>query len=140
MKQGMQTFFSEAGEAACYALALVNVAEEYLGHEIDADAALLAGIDKGYIHYSWGNPDDNDNFFVGNPAGLLGDLTGRPWTVRKEAANYSPRPREFIIDRWERVKTGAVIGHFRRPQWDSLVNSVTVRCGTIVSLRVCAPA
>ena len=140
MRQGIQTFFSEAGEAACYGFALGNVAEEYLKSEIDPDRALMAGIEEGFIHYSWDNPDDSDNFYVDHPEGFLKYLTGRKWTVRKEGPDYQPKPGEYLIQRYERTQTGQVIGHFRRPNWDSLVNSVTVRCGQIVSTRVCALA
>jgi hypothetical protein len=40
------------------------------------------------------------------------------------------------VDRWERVRTGAVTGHFRLPDWDSLHDSQTVKYGKIVSRRV----
>jgi hypothetical protein len=139
MKAGIQTFFGEAGEAACYALDLINVAEEFLQGEVDPCSALLGGIDRKFIHYSWNDAEDNDNFYVSKPAEFLEYLTGRKWKVVKTIPDYEPKPGEYVIQRWERTKTGAIIGHFRRPNWDSLVSSATVRLGTIVSLRICSP-
>lgn len=138
MRPGIQTFLEEAGEAACYALSIIQ-----LGRPDDHDmtiSLLIGAINNGYIHYSWDNPDDPDNMYVSQPEKMLAWLTGKVWTVRKEAPEYQLKPGELVVQRWERVSTGKVIGHFRLPDWDSLVNSQTVRLGKIVSLRVFAPA
>jgi hypothetical protein len=137
MKPGIQTVLQEAGEAACYALCLGDVAQEHLGCELTACTVLDAAIEGKYVHYDPNNSDDNDNFYVEYPAGLLGALTGEVWDVRKESADYTALPGEYVIERWERVKTGAVIGHFKRPNWNSLVRSATVEFGKLVSLRIC---
>jgi hypothetical protein len=138
MIQGIQTFFEEAGKAACYALSIVNIAEEVLGRQVDACTALLEGVAKGFIRYA---PfEDPDNFFVDRPAEFLEYLTGQKWTVRKEAAGYRPAQGEYVVMRYERQATGMTIGHFRRPGWDSLVTSKCVREGKLVSLRVFAKA
>ena len=143
MKQGIQTFFDEAGDAMCYAIDIVELARRIKGQSED-DANIVAdlerGIAAGHIHYSWDNPDDSDNFFVTDPSAFLSSLTGQKWTVRKEDAAYFPRPGELIVQRWERQVTGQTIGHFRLPDWDSLIDSKTVKLGKIVSLRVFAPA
>ena len=136
MKQGIQTFLAEAGEAACYALDIIRIAELHLGKELDALIELDAGIINGYIYYNQNNSNDNRNFFVENPAAFLQMMTGAEWEVTKQSATYLPRQNEYVVDRWERVKTGTVIGHFRLPDWDSLANSKTVEYGTIVSKRV----
>lgn len=136
MKAGIQTFLDEAGDAACYGIDIVKLAERFLCREIDVITALEAGINYGFIHYDWKNPDDNDNFFVLKPDGFLGFLTGRKWTVHKEAPDYVPLADELVVERWERIRTGSVIGHFKLPDWDSLVRSLTVLYGKIVSLRV----
>jgi hypothetical protein len=136
MKAGIQTFLGEAGEAACYALAILEIAERAAGRKLDLVETLYAGIARGFIRYNEDDPDDNDNFFVADPAALLAMATGTKWTVEKTGAGYVPRPGEYIVDRWERVKTGAVIGHFRLPDWDSLRYSATVRQGKIASRRV----
>jgi hypothetical protein len=137
MEQGIQSILLAAGEEACYTLCLGNVAEEYLHQEMNACDVLGAAIGEKFVHYNPDNPDDNNNFFVDYPAGLLGALTGKVWDVRKESAEYVPVPGDFIIERWERIKTGAVIAHFKRPDWNSLVYSATVEFGHLASVRVC---
>jgi hypothetical protein len=136
MKAGIQTFLGEAGEAACYALDILEIAERERGQKLDTVEALYRGIERGYIHYNEKNPLDNDNFFVKDPAAFLSLLAGGSWTVEKAGPDYVPAKGEYVVDRWERVKTGAVIGHFRLPDWDSLADSVTVKYGKIASKRV----
>jgi hypothetical protein len=136
MKSGIQTLLGEAGEAACYALDILEIAERERGQRIDPVEALCQGIERGYIYYNEKDPNDNDNFFVVWPDLLLSMLAGGRWTVEKTGPDYIPARGEYIVDRWERVKTGAVIGHFRLPDWDSLHDSMTVRYGKIVSKRI----
>jgi hypothetical protein len=136
MRAGIQTLLSEAGEAACYALDILEIAERERGHELNTIDALYMGIEQGYIYYNEADPNDNDNFFVESPAALLGMFTRCRWTVEKVGPDYIPAPGEYVVDRWERVRTGAIIGHFRLPDWDSLHDSQTVRHGKIVSKRV----
>ena len=143
MRSGIQTIFAEAGEAACYALSLGMVAEKWIRgnvdmvYEQDACQVLLIGIGNEDIYYNESNTNDNNNFYVEDPAGLLRSLTSRNWEVFKADADYVPRPGEFAIQRWERVKTGAVLGHFRLRDWDPIKDSTTVRLGSIVSQRIC---
>jgi hypothetical protein len=138
MRSGIQTLLGEAGEAACYALAILEIAERELwgGQKIDVVEALCLGIEMGYIYYNEKDPNDNDNFFVKDPAALLAIFAGGRWTVEKTGPEYIPAKGERVVERWERVKTGAVIGHFRLPDWDSLHESMTVKYGKIVSKRV----
>jgi hypothetical protein len=127
---------AEAGEAACYALDILEIAERVNGGPLDVLASLSRGIDRGFIHYNEKDPNDNDNFFVEDPAAFLSMLTGGRWTVEKAEPGYIPAPGEYVVDRWERVRTGAVTGHFRLPDWDSLQDSMTVRYGALVSKRI----
>ena len=136
MKSGIQTLLGEAGEAACYALDILEIAERVRGQKLDPVGALYQGIERGYIHYNENDPNDNDNFFVEDPAALLSMFAGGRWTVEKAGPGYVPARGEYVVDRWERVRTGAVIGHFRLPDWDSLHDSMTVRYGKIASKRV----
>jgi hypothetical protein len=136
MKAGIQTLLGEAGEAACYALDILEIAERERGQNLDVMEALYRGIERGYIYYNEKDPNDNDNFFVEDPAAFLALFAGGRWTVEKAGPGYVPAKGEHVVDRWERVKTGAVIGHFRLPDWDSLYDSMTVRYGKIVSKRV----
>jgi len=147
MKPGIQTLFAEAGEAACYALSGGDVADEYLQKHgrpgVDPCQALLVGIDKKRIYYNPNDENDEKNFYVDNMAGFLEDLTGVRWEVTKAAPDAVIPPGSYVIERWERVKTGAVLGHFARTKaprpFNSLTRSLCVERGTLVSLRICTP-
>ena len=136
MKSGIQTLLGEAGEAACYALDILEIAERVRGQRLDPVDALYQGIERGYIHYNENDPNDNDNFFVEDPAALLAMFAEGRWKVEKAGPDYVHARGEYVVDRWERVRTGTVIGHFRLPDWDSLHDSMTVRYGKIASKRV----
>jgi len=131
MKPGIQSFMATVGDSGCYALAIMQLAEVS-----DPISTLMEAIDKRFIKFNYNDYDDDDNMYVMAPAEMLSWLTGKKWTVTKESATYVPRPGELVVNRWERVKTGAVTAHFRLPVWDSLVDSQTVKYGTIVSKRV----
>jgi hypothetical protein len=136
MRSGIQSFLLSAGEAACYALDIIQIAERELGGELDPIAALEDGIEHGYIRYRWDDPRHPDNWYVDFPASFLALLIGEEWSVSKEGPDYRPRPGEHVVQRWERQTTAGTIGHFRLPDWDSLVDSRTVRDGRVVSTRV----
>jgi len=133
---GIQSYFQAAGEAACYALSIIKLAEQISGLPLDPYQSLLAGTNSGCVTYNKENPADPDNFYVADPEGFLRRLAGVTATVRKEAADYRPAPDEYIIQCWERQVTGKTITHFRLPDWDSLADSQTVKYGRIASLRV----
>ena len=138
MFNDIQTFLAEAGEAGCYALCLINVAEEFTGNSVNIVEALKSGIDKGCISYNWNDKNDNDNFYVNNPATFLYYLTGKHWTVEHVSADYVKKnEKQFLIERWERVKTGTTIGHFQRENFEPITDSLTVKYGTIKSKRLC---
>jgi hypothetical protein len=136
MRAGIQTLLGEAGEAACYALDILEIAERERGQRLDLIGALYLGIERGYIHYNEADPNDDNNFFVEDPPALLSLFAGGRWIVEKVGPDYTPAPGEHVVDRWERMRTGVVIGHFRLPDWDSLHDSQTVRYGKIVSKRI----
>ena len=136
MKEGIQTFLAEAGESACYALCIVRIAEMFTRREFDPLTALQRGIELGCIKYNPADANDNDNFYVERPDDFLGLLTGELWSVTKEPADYKWGQGEFVVERWERSRPANVTGHFRLPNWDSLVWSQTVKYGKVASLRV----
>jgi hypothetical protein len=136
MKQGIQTLLSEAGEAACYALDIIEIAERAAGKKIEPINALQEGIVRGFIYYNKTDPNDNNNFYVRDPGAFLSMMTSTRWNVRKEGPEYEGTSEEYVVDRWERIKTGEIIAHFRLPDWDSLADSQTVRYGKIASKRV----
>lgn len=139
MRSGIQTILAEAGESACYALCIIKIAERYLKKEIGACDGILLAIDAGFLHYNFSDPNDNDNFFVKKPTEFLEAMTGVKWTVERTEPGYTPLPGRYIVQRWERVKTGNIIAHFRLPDWDPLYSSMTVKYGKVASLRVFTP-
>lgn len=154
MKPGIQTFFAEAGEAACYALCGIDVADEWALDlvarglhlpvvEHDPCQALLEGVEKKRIHYNADDANDEQNFYVDDMAGFLEDLTGVPWRVEKASPDTPIPPGSYAIERYERFVTGAVLGHFARIRakrpFNSLSRSLCVERGRLVSLRICTP-
>ena len=146
MKSGIQTLFAEAGEAACYAFDLADVAQEWLEKRgltkvLDPCQSLQKGIDSKRIHYNPDDENDEQNFFVDAPALFLQDLTGVPWEVWKAEPDYEGRAQadEYVILRSERTSTGKTVGHFWRRRFNSLRHSLCVERGKIVSLRICRP-
>lgn len=137
MFEGIQTFLDESGDASCYALCILKLAEKITGLEVDVIATLCGCINQKFIKYNWDNAQDSDNFFVVEPAKMLEFLTSKKWAVSKEEADYVIRPGEHIVDFWQ--KKGETSGHFRLPYWDSLKNSQTVKFGKITSTRVFKP-
>jgi hypothetical protein len=133
---GVQTFLVEAGESACYALAIIKLATKITGKYFPVVETLNECIERKYIYFNLGNQNDDNNFFVNDPAKMLSHLTGIRWSIEKCGADYKAKIDEWIVQRWERVRTGSTTGHFRLPDWDSLVNSQTVKYGKIVSTRV----
>lgn len=135
MEKGIQTFCQNIGEYACYALSIMKIAEweiEKTGKKVvyDVIKTLQAGIDKGYIYY--GEPDDQNNFYVEDPEGFFRLLTGKRCVVTKADPKIDRNTGDWIIERWERHNNG----HFRLPDWDSIIESKTVKYGRLESLRV----
>ena len=136
MKEGIQTFLSEAGEAACYALSIMKIAEKITGKSRPVVETLIDCIERKYIYFNWVDPNDNENMFVLLPDEMLSYLSGTSWRVSKEPSGYKAKAEEWVVERWERVRVGSTTGHFKLPDWDSLVNSQTVKYGKIASYRV----
>ena len=136
MKEGIQILMAEAGEAACYALCIIKIAEEETRRPIDVLGSIERGIEAKMIHYNEKDRNDPDNFFVNDPAGFLTLLTGEGWTLEKTGPEYITQHGEQIVDRWESKGVTGISGHFRRPDWDSWPGSKAVMYGKIVSRRV----
>jgi len=136
IRPGIQTFLDSAGDAACYALTIIKIAEREIGGHIDVVSALEDGIERGFIRFNWENHDDGDNFFIDFPDAFLELLTGGPWSVHYGPADYQARPGEYVVLRYERKTTSGTYSHFRLSDWDSLADSQTVKYGQVVSTRV----
>ena len=147
LKDGIQQYMGEAYESACYALCLLDVAREYnekYNHGYDFDVLYVltqacTGTGKSsIIYYNENDLNDNDNFYVQHPDELLKLATGKNWLVEKtNDTAYKPSGKQFKINYYERVKTGSVIGHFERDIFKPYKNSLTVKYGTLKSLRIC---
>ncbi len=135
---GVQSFLLEAGEAACYALCLVKVAEIATGKKMSVIESFCLAIDRGFIYFNKTDSNDNDNFYVKDPAAFLVQMTGLRWSVRKEGHNYIVTDsNEYEIERWERTLTGKTLAHFKLPDWDSIQGGAnTVRFGALASKRI----
>ena len=139
MRDGMQNLAYSLGQAGCYTLCLLDVAEEYTGKPIDIIAAITEAIQRGYIFYNWENWSDKDNFYVRQPALFLEMLTKKKWLVCKDIAGRDKiKDNEYIIRRYEYVQTGRTQGHFERDVFKPYINAKIVRLGEEVSTRVCS--
>ena len=130
-----QSFMKAIGEWGCYALCIINIAEEVTGLRYNILQELEEGIDKGYIYFNKNNYQDPKNFDIDEPALFLSMLTGTRWSVRKESdILYKPKKDEYIVERWERNG----YGHFARTKagYNSLQDSKCVTLGKLASLRV----
>lgn len=130
-----QSFMKAIGEWGCYALCIINIAEEVTGLHYNTLQKLEEGIDKGYIYFNKNNYYDPKNFDIDEPALFLSMLTGTRWSVRKESdILYKPKKDEYVVERWERNG----YGHFARTKagYNSLQDSKCVTLGKLASLRV----
>jgi hypothetical protein len=145
LRDGIQQFLQECGESACYALSLISVAQEYLESIkssvcLDIVKSLYDACDVGYIYFNPNNFEDNDNLFVKNPELFLKQMTNKIWTITKnEDINYQKKDNEYLVQRYERIKTGSIIAHFQRDTiFYPIKDSLTVKYGKLVSLRICS--
>ena len=130
-----QSFCKAIGEWGCYALCIINIAEEVTGLRYNILQKLEEAIDNGYISWNKNNYYDPANFDVLNPDLFLAMLTGTRWSVRKETdILYKPKADEYVVERWERNG----YGHFARTKagYNSLQDSKCVTLGKLASLRV----
>lgn len=111
------------------------MAEEYLNSIFEDKIKIIEKIIKtGYVDFNWNNYNDDNNFYVKNPAGVLELLTGKKWSVTKELPSYKKEKREYLIEYWYK----APYGHFARTKksFNSLQTSNCVKNGVLHSYRV----
>ncbi len=136
---GIQTFCGEIGESACLTLCILKIIERIEPKAIEKFSVLdilQVCIDNGLIYYNWKDKRDSRNFYVEKPADIMELFVGGEWSYRHEVADYKPKEGEFVIRRWERVTPSGASNHFNLDDWDSIVDSETVRYGKVVSTRV----
>ena len=141
MRNGLQNQLAAMGESSCYFLSLVKIAEEVIRDRIDLIWAFDSCVTKRYVRFIYSKPEDGDNCYIDNPLGVLKLLTGRNWnyhkvTDKEEIKAWSAADEEYTIQRWYRKTTGKEFYHFRRPSWDPLLDSQTVKFGAIDALYI----
>jgi len=141
-----QSFCKAIGEWGCYALCIINIAEQITGKKIDKLQACedgikakfkdAKGVEHSVIEFNENNYQDPKNFDVNAPDLFLGMLTGKRFTIRHEYNDilYKPKEGEYIVERWERNG----YGHFARTRdgYNSLQDSKCVKLGKLASLRI----
>ena len=130
-----QSFMKAIGEWGCYALCIINIAEEITGCHCNVLLEIEEGINKGYISWNKNNYYDPKNLDILRPDLFLQMLVGGKWEVREENdIMYKCKDNEYRVERWERNG----YGHFARTRegYNSLQDSKCVKLGKLVSLRI----
>lgn len=121
------------GAEGCYFLSLMFIAEQILGHSIDAFELYDLCVSKGWM---------KKDCYVLNPPAIMSCLLGKPCDVKKVwDLSYKPAANERTVTCYERKATGTTYYHYvvtegGKVVYDPLENSNTVRLGRPISLRV----
>jgi hypothetical protein len=121
------------GAEGCYFLCLAQAAEKMTRRRIDAVAMYEDFVTRGWM---------GRDCFLNRPELILGAMTGKKWSVRRDTRIYKPQANEIMILRYERVTINKTWAHFVLCGSDGLVeydpygDSMTVRDGKPVSSRV----
>lgn len=133
MGEPRQAYMKLLGEEGCYFLCIVHLAEQLTNERIDAIAALLEALDRGFIK------SDCTVLFAED---ILRSLTGIIWIKTHEESSYQVKGGQLEILRYER-KTGAgTMVHFvvgdgnGEIEYDPLGSSRTVREGYLAGKRI----
>ena len=124
------TLLKQLYESGCYFLALIHIAEKnspYLS--VDIIRFAIECIDNKWLE---------KDFTVIRPDKILGKLLDKEVTVialnGKEKASIQAMEYKSVVNKWYNPNTG--LYHFNTDDWDSLINSKTVKEGYIVGYRV----
>ena len=131
---------AELGEGACLALCICELGKPGIT-EGEALSLTLEGIRRGYIRYDEEDRNNPDNCFVADRDALMNLVTGeKRWRSSKENPGYPIGAQDKVIEcwKWEEILKSRVITHqhFRLNDWDPIMNSKTVKYGSLESLRV----
>ena len=117
-------------ESGCYFLSIIHIAEKnspYLS--VDVIRFAIECIDNKLL---------GKDFTVIRPNKILGRLLDKEVTIislsEKEKNLLQTMEYKAVINNWYNPKTG--LYHFNTDDWDSLLNSKTVKEGYIVGYRV----
>ena len=121
------------GEAGCYFLSIIHIAEMLTKERIDAVDIYEAATYTGVME-----PD----CFVNKPGQLLGMMVPGKWGVASFGTAYKPGEGEYEITRYERTTVVGVLSHFvctdgdGHVVYDPLGDSLCVKLGRPVSKRI----
>lgn len=117
--EGIQTLLKSCGNEGCLFLCLLSIAEEDIGKSIDLIQIIHTCLSKGWIR---------QDFYVNDSLSILSYLTNKKWT--KEIVDACNAPTgQYVITVYYNERTKYT--HFRRPLYDTLDHSVTVKEGYI---------
>ena len=124
------TLLKQLYESSCYFLSIIHIAEKnspYLS--VDVIRFAIECIDNKWL---------KTDFTVIRPDKILGRLLDKEVSVisvsRKEKDLLQTMEYKAVVNCWYNPKTG--LYHFNCGDWDSLINSKTVKEGYIISYRV----
>jgi len=130
----MQRTAEIIGKYGCYYLSVVRAGELATGKKVDALRLYKHSLEKGWLE---------EDCYLNYPDLILQDITGDPWKVRKEGADYIPKQGEIVILRYEYKTTAGLLAHFvlagsdgKTIAYDPYYPSQTVAKGYLVSKRV----
>lgn len=133
MNEPRQAYMKLLGEAGCYFLCLVHLAEVLTHERIDAIPILLEAEEKGIV---------GKDCLIYDAAQVMGLLTGVIWEKRYEDAGYQVKPGELEVRRYEKKSGEGTLAHFvvgdgnGHIEYDPLGFSRTVRDGKLASKRI----
>lgn len=124
------TLLKQLYESGCYFLSIIHTAEKnspYLS--VDVMRFAIECIDNKWLE---------KDFTVIRPDKILGRLLDKEVSVvsvsGKEKDLLQTMEYKAVINNWYNPKTG--LYHFNCEDWDSLINSKTVKEGFIISYRI----
>ena len=124
------TLLKELYENGCYFLSIIHTAEKNSAYlSVDVIRFAIECIDNKWL---------KTDFTVIRPDKILERLIDKEVSVisvsRKEKDLLQTMEYKAVVNCWYNPKTG--LYHFNTDDWDSLVNSKTVKEGYIISYRV----
>ncbi|HXK36974.1 MAG TPA: DUF261 family protein [Candidatus Paceibacterota bacterium] len=133
MNTPRQKICKALGEAGCYLLCIVHLAEKILRERIDAEELYEAAEVTEVIEA---------DCFVNDPAKLMKMMVPGNWKMEKYGMAYQLKEGEAEITRYERTTTAGTLTHFVVTDgkggvtYDPLGDSQCVKLGKPVSKRV----
>ena len=132
---GIQTLMKNFSDSSCNLLSLCTIIEELTGKPADLIGivqwgrnTLVKGTDKPVVEEDW---TVNDNFAV------LSKFSGKKKWKRTEVDKLPKKIKDnqFTFEIWKKKPTDAAM-HIKRRFVDTLINSQTVKNGTIVKYYI----